>query len=318
MKNLFVLAALLFSVQQPCFAIELRQQADAPYKPAMSVPLLPAPRYAASVDLGYQFTGQRDQNKIGSCHDFSAVALVEAAYFRYYGKHIDLAEQDLFSQTKLCSGEACNKASVYTANDGSRQCNLAEGGSPSQDLNYILTHGVLPDEAYACHSYDQFASSYVPIFQDRLEKAIVKLDAKGKTLPKVQPGKLDKMVDRYVCPAENADELRRKVKNELKGFKADGEMFFGAAFIPADAFMTMKPEECRADSSEQKKFLLNMLNQNIPVSVGVHLIGMKAWGYDKPRPTGKPGATYGHAFLIIGYEFKDGQLVFKTRNSWIK
>jgi len=58
--------------------------------------------YKQSVNLLPQFpAGENLQGSISDCHDFAELGLVEAAYYRKYGKPLDLAEQDLFATVKI-------------------------------------------------------------------------------------------------------------------------------------------------------------------------------------------------------------------------
>ena len=117
-----------------------------------------------AVDLSGQFPPNErpNQGSLGTCHDFSAAALIEAAYYRRYRpKRLDLAAQDVF----VCCTGTCSMTE-YKAVNGTTQCRLNESGHPFDDAQYVIDHGALP--AGSCRSYAGFASRLYAV-QERLE-----------------------------------------------------------------------------------------------------------------------------------------------------
>ena len=275
-----------------------------------------------SVDLSAQFPPDKitNQGHIGDCHDFATVALFEAGYYRYYHVHLAFAEQDLFAQTNICSGKVCNNAQVYQAVNGTPQCSLGEGGTLGQDAAYILQHGILPDDNQSCATYAAFEAAYKQQFQSRLEKALINLSCRNKTLPKVAPGKLNSSVaDRFVKPSPEADARRAAVKEALAGFQAKDKFFTWSAMgLDTETLLKLSPNTCKSMGQTQKELLLRQLEAGYPVGVGMRLLGLESWGYPKLRPTDPPDATGSHGFVVVGYKNKGGKLTFQTRNSWVK
>lgn len=271
------------------------------------------------VDLSGQFPPGKipDQGAIGSCHDFSSIALLEAAFYRYYKTHVPFSETDLFAQTKMCSSEVCNNASVYKAIDGSMQCGLGEGGLPSKDIEFILEHGILTADGGSCASYAQFKKNYIQRFQKPLEHALLKLNSCGRSLPRVEPGKLKNTIDRWEKASPEAQTERDAVKEALSGF-AVRKVIAESKLINGDVLLRISPERCEEMGKKQREALLSQLDAGRPVSVSVQLLGLKFW-HPERRPTEHPDSTANHAFLIIGYrKDEQGRLRFQTRNSWVK
>jgi hypothetical protein len=270
------------------------------------------------VDLSDQFPPNKipDQGQVGSCHDFAAIALLEAAFYRYYKIHMGFSEADLFAQAQMRSGEVCNDAMVYTAIDGSRQCGLGEGGYVDKDIKFILDRGVLTTDSGACASYPQFEKNYRERFQEPLVKALLKLDACNRSLPKVEPGKLKNTADRWEKPSPQAQAEREGVKEALSGFsllKVHASSTHDPRWLS-----TVSSKECRESSAKQREVLIRQLDAGRPVAVYAELLGLKAW-HPEQDPREHPESVAAHAFLVVGYKKGwNGKLTFQTRNSWVK
>lgn len=275
---------------------------------------------AKTVDLSDQFPPGKipDQGQIGSCHDFSAVALLEAAFYRHYKVHVPFSETDLFARMQMCSGEVCNDAGVYKAIDGSLQCGLGEGGNAQRDILFMLEHGVLTADGGSCASYAQFSENYIRRFQKPLEDALLKLHACGKTLPPVEPEKLKNTAERWAKPSPNAAAERKAVREALAGFIVSNVYEYDAKkTLRAAELMNISPEKCLDSSQTQREAILAELDAGRPVVVIAQLLGMKQW-HPKQRPTDSPNSTANHLFLITGYRQNEaGRLTFQIRNSWV-
>ena len=89
------------------------------------------PQAPARVDLSGQFgDAPRKQGKIASCHTFVAVALIEAAYFRRYGRRVRLSEADLFVRRNAAPALPYLRA--------------RDSGMLRPDLRFALKFGVNP------------------------------------------------------------------------------------------------------------------------------------------------------------------------------
>jgi len=86
--------------------------------------------------------GERSQRNVGSCHAFTTVALLEAAYYRHYGKHKRFSEADVFVQNTLLTPD------VYETFLEKGKPKLDEGKITKKDLEYALAHGVASSFAY--------------------------------------------------------------------------------------------------------------------------------------------------------------------------
>jgi hypothetical protein len=289
------------------------------------------------VNLDGQFVPDKphNQGQIGSCHDFAAVALVEAAYYRRYKVHLPLSEADMFAQGQIATGKIYNQASVYQGAGGGLQCALGEGGWEDQDVALILRRGILPLTRLSCSPYGKMAACYEKQIQKPVQDAMLNLavnvpvaSASGHVLPKVKGGKaLDKMkilAAQLEGAAPDADQRRLAVKQSLKGFKQVTQYYYqgmkrnGFDNRFYDQLRAMTPAQCEAAGEKQGKYIVSELNKGRPVMVGFALRGDKQWGFLDTEPNSPAKDTYGHAFLITGYTSKGGLPVFRTYNSWAK
>jgi hypothetical protein len=267
-----------------------------------------------------------DQGPVADCHDFAAVALVEAGYYRYHcpdpanpynsgncSKRLDLAPQDLF----VCCTRECPVA-AYKAVDGSMQCRLEEAGSPNLDVAYLVRNGVLPTDA--CRPYREFSKSLHTKAQELQAKAqeeLGKIMRQGPasddlTVPGV---KLTQAEEKQMeGPALDADQQRREIKQQLKGFHYDTESF---DYLPWEDLQKISPQDCDKEGRPQFEIINRELRAKRPVILAMSLRGLAAWKMKSaPGPKDPPGDTAGHAFLVVGRDSKEGLTVFKTYNSW--
>ncbi len=304
-------------------------------------PMAPAqaPAYATvrgGVNLQGQFVPGKphDQGSIGSCHDFAAVALVEAAYYRRYKVHLPLSEADMFAQGQIASGKIYNQASVYQGAGGGLQCALGEGGWEDQDVAFILRHGILPLTNMSCYPYAKMAACYEKQVQQPVQDSMkvgavtgfLQVSDQGNLVQKAKGKKARERMKILAAQLEgaapDADQRRLAVKQSLKGFKQVTRYYykgvkrngFDQRFY--DQLRAMTPAQCEAAGAEQGRYIVSELNQGRPVMVGFALRDVKAWVGVDPSPESPAKDTYGHAFLLTGYASKDGHPVFHTYNSW--
>lgn len=270
--------------------------------------LLLSPAWAGSgggrtIDLSWQFAdaATRDQGNVGSCHAFGTVALLEAAWMRQYREPVRLSEADLFLQKTVLSGE------IYDSVQGRVQDN--EGGDPVEDIRFVLKHGVATDLGYAdflkrYQYYRRDANRMMVMIRELApesaedRRSFLARWRELRTSPEYrEAGKL------YLgAKDQRIEEERRLVKDKLNGFKLESREFDVA---PDVRFLDSK--DCLAKGEEQFAYVVSELRAGRPVSVGMELAGLRAWGRQNDK------GPAGHAFLIIGVQ--DGK-DFVTRNSW--
>lgn len=183
-------------------------------------------------DLSSHFAdGPRRQGHVNSCHSFVAVALVESAYFRRYGRTIRLSDADLFVRGRakgLLRGR--------------------ETGLVRPDVRLALDGGVLPGDYYA-----EFVSRW-PAFK---KKALKFFHSPDRVVRELLPE----------SATPEADAAREKVRAELEGFALGGESFF--KFAGAVARASAKKGPVRCDTERVAKILERKLAAGIPVGVGL-------------------------------------------------
>jgi len=236
------------------------------------------PQAPARVDLSGQFgDGPRRQGKIGSCHTFVAVALIEAAYFRQYGRRVRLSEADLFVRRNAAPALPFLRA--------------RDTGMLRPDLRYALNFGVMPGDFY-----EVFEARY-HAFEKRFFKF---LDRKRSVVEELLP--------ESATPEANA--AREMIRRELEEFSPDGVSFF--KFIGAAARSAVKKDAVKCDEARVAGYLERRLNAGMPVGVGLNTGWTKspAWRKDSNGPGGS------HYFVVKGYDRSAAGPVFHTRNTW--
>lgn len=236
------------------------------------------PQAPASVDLSAQFIdAPRKQGHLSSCHTFVAVALIEAAYFRQHGVHARLSEADLFVRRNAAPALPFLRS--------------REGGMVRPDLRYALAHGVMPGDFY-----EVFEARY-HAFKKRFFKF---LDKRNSVVAELLP--------ESATPEANA--AREKIREEIRGFSAEGEPFL--KFIGAAARSVVKKDAVKCDEARVAGFLERQLNAGRPVGVGLNSGWTKtpAWRRDANGDGGS------HYFVVSGYDRAAAGAVFHTRNSW--
>lgn len=267
---------------------------------------------ARGIDLGEQFAdpAQRNQSAVGSCHIFGSIGVLEAAYFRKYGKHVRFSEEDLFLRRQILSGD------IYADFCASGKCTLSEGGHPSQDIQYALDHGVLTGSSYAAfveryvryRSAEQKTMEGLQKMRDQqgwLEKLLYDPRAHWRELQ--TQGSAAKMIGDYLEGRDrNSSTEREKTQKELAGFRVKVKWYEAGG----NDTVTKTAAQCNAEGALQRGAMLRELHAGRPVVLSMNLIGLKAWGQ-----TEKSRDAY-HAFMIVGVKNDGGKRTFKSRNSW--
>jgi len=267
---------------------------------------------ARPIDLGEEFAdpAARDQDAVGSCHIFSSIGTLEAAYFRRYGRHVQLSEEDLFLRKQVLSG------AVYADFCANGKCALSEGGHPSQDIQFALDNGVLTGGSYArfVARYVQYRAAEQKTMeglrkmrdeQNWIEKLLYDPRAHWRELQTRSVAA--KLISDYLSGKDpGAAAERAKVKAELAGFRVEHRSYDAGGNDEVEKTAA----QCRAASAAQRTMLLSELRQNRPVAVSMNLIGLSAWGQTKDSRD-----AY-HAFMIVGAKNTGGKRIFQSRNSW--
>jgi hypothetical protein len=271
-----------------------------------------------SIDLSSQFPPGKNPNQgaIGDCHDFATVGMVEAAYYRRYHAHQAFSEADLFAQSRLANGLACNNPRVWTGADKIERCSLGEGGLAEKDLQYVLDHGILPDGQGKCASYKDFHNAYVRNVQKPYKDAFLALSQLNQPLPKLSPEEAQAQATEIEKPSSDADAARDKIKEELRGFKVASRFFHVPNY---DELEHLSAKNCGDQSAAQRDFIVSELRRGRPVHMGFYLANMTSWGVILPPKSAPPKSALGHDVIIDGMrEDPPGHPIFLVRNSWGK
>lgn len=120
--------------------------------PALLILWSPSPAWSrdqpTQCNVETQMSGEarRDQNTIGACHAFAAVALVEAAIFRQSGRHEALSDADLFVSNTVANPAMMARLRQLSRDPSARITEgffaAVEGNSVRSDLEAALRAGV--------------------------------------------------------------------------------------------------------------------------------------------------------------------------------
>jgi hypothetical protein len=265
------------------------------------------------VDTMPQFPdpAQRNQCSVGSCHAFSSVSILEAAYFRAHGEHVALSEADVFIRRTVLSKDLYNKFCA------TGKCELSEGNDVAGDINYALDNGVATSL-----KYKDFVDRYVR-YRDAEQKTLEGLEKDYQSQPWYvkllynprthwaelqQEPTAKKIIARFLSGNDPAlDAERAKIKAKISGFKVKSQSF---DYLGQKA-KTTSTEDCAKTAAKQKAAILGELTAERPVSVSMSLAGLKEWGQEDAKDDAN------HAFSLVAFrdDPKEG-LRFETRNSW--
>ncbi|HEX4047477.1 MAG TPA: C1 family peptidase [Elusimicrobiota bacterium] len=267
----------------------------------------------AGVDLSGQFADPADRNQgaVGSCHAFGSIAVLEAAYFRRYGRRIRLSEEDLFLRRTVLTGD------VYSQFCASGKCELSEGGDPAADIRYVLDNGVLTGGAY--QAFAERYLRYRKAEQETLE-GIAKERADQGWLEKLlydprehwvelqTDGQAKRLFTDYLEGRDpNSDAERAKVKAALAGFQLRSKSY---PFLWGAAAAKLSAADCRAKGAAQYADISAELAAGRPVAIAMSLSGLPVWGQTDSSKHAE------HAFVLLGESDASGKRVFHSRNSW--
>jgi hypothetical protein len=338
MKNIFLVASsisicLLLPVcggTQPDWSVpgtsDLKPKLKKSAPPDASEGLRSTPA-EADKDLGRLFLDdpKRNQKRVGSCHTFASVAVLEAAFCRKYKKRIRFSEADLFYRFKLQGNQTFEDYSrsleAYARGEGSCGARVVEGADPTRELPFAIKDGVA-----LRWTYEKFIRSYIPVSNQMREADKKTLDNSraydnmnslercffwvitGKTntaeyVCKLNAPMVDKSMAELRKTAAGLEKERADYKGKLKGFTVLYRKFpLASPVVQEDA------GKCRAFGADAWDAIMAELRVDRPVSVGMELKGLAEWG-------GFQGLAHAlHAFTITG--FSERGEVFHTRNSW--
>ena len=253
------------------------------------------------VDLSYQFPdGSRNQADVGSCHAFSSVALLEAAYFRRYGEHLKFSEADLFLRRNVTGRMAYGE---YIAWGDPK---ITEGGNAKWDLDYAIANGIATTP-----QYEAFLARYRE-YREAERRTLEDIERQRKRDPwyvrllynprlhwaALQQQPLSKKIlENYLLGNDPVVEAERAASRQrLKGFRTVQKLF-----VELPNSIAKSPDACRKGGRAQTEHLLRELKSGQPV--GVSYYTDKKFG--------------GHVIIVQGYQADPvNGVVFKTRNSW--
>lgn len=271
----------------------------------------------ASVDLSQQFPADpTGQGHAGTCHDFAAIALLEAAYWRGSGHQtLLLSPADLFIRGSLLypSSMASDYVrngieSAYLVRRGKKEeynhgvGDLDEGDSPTLDIAYVLTHGVATQEILPYWSfYSRYRDVFLPALKDRLAAAerlagVDQLDVGSAEAVRRRRA----IAEETITPAIHAfvgdvdrrfpglESSRDKTLRVLKSLGADSvywtfESSFDVGGSKRDGYR-LAPAECeQKGSADDRAYIIRrLLDHGLPVGVSMALRGIAEWNEDKP------------------------------------
>jgi len=326
MKTCSLLVAAFLSAVRPVAAADFTDLGlkdasgqAAPASVAGAPVCVPAGVEPSSVSLQDQFPdGPFRQQRASDCHDYAAVGVLEAAYFRKYREKVHFSEPDLFLGRTVLNPDFQHAALTgrpkSRADDVLAALRDQEGGEEAADVQYALDHGIARDP-----QYERFAKRY-ELELAAQAKTIASINANSGSWwerllldPRAYYEKLQndpgrrRSLERYLlgrdCSAERAE-----VKAKLAGFKMR-TMTFPVVPLNKDVLTGLEPY--LASGIAQGNAIMAELKRGRPVAIGMRIEGLEDWG--------QKGVTQevDHAFLITGYRRDPvGLRVFETRNSF--
>jgi hypothetical protein len=244
---------------------------------AVAMPSLPAGQ-----DLSWQFSDDgRSQGETGSCHAFTAVALLEAAHRRAYGHHVRLSEADLY----LRRGILRHRLAFATGTE--------QGMTLWRDLGWGLSEGVALG-----------ADGEFPEFESRLRGFLAA--APGSALwsrERVTSALLPR------ADSEDARVERDAVKTAFAGFERRRVGLLSFAGAVARAEIAKEPVKCELE--RRVALVRRQLDLGRPVGIGL----LRGFALD-PAWSARAKTDGAHYFVLKGYRREGERLVFLTRNTF--
>jgi hypothetical protein len=269
-----------------------------------------------TLDLSYQFQdpADRNQGQIGSCHVFSSVSILEAAYYRKYHQKIKFSEADLFLRKVILSDD------IYAPFVYSKQCTLQEGGNAHLDSQFVIKYGVATSLSYEkleklyiwYRNAEEKTMSSINSYADETD---LSADAGKKKIDlrefwadlQTKPAMKEQLMKFFGAGDKVLKKERETIKKQLAGFKA--VEWSNPDYAPE--VVRYDKAKCAAEGIPVKRILLAELEEKRPVSVSVDMAGLEEWGQTDTSRDSK------HAFTIIGYKLSPtGEYRFVSRNSW--
>jgi len=249
------------------------------------------PALIRTVDLSSQFEdGPRRQKDVASCHAFTTVALLEAAYYRKYGERKRFSEADLFLQRTVLDPD------IYLEFVLEGAPVLSETQMTAADIRYALRNGIASSLKYKdfLKRYRRYRSAEQRTLEGLSKLAEEPGDDEGDDAEpydaaahwsdiQMEP-QAKRILEAYLT-GNRGDELareRRANRRKFKGFRLQQTEF--------DPDTDLFAEEGRPQAAAIKAEL------------------------DAARPVGTSMSS--HVFVVIGYrEYSDSRIVFQTRDS---
>jgi hypothetical protein len=322
-------------------------------QPAIRATNFTRPEPYRQVDLTPQFQKRpSDQGSVGSCHDFAAVALVEAA-MRRAGRagRLDLSEADLFIHDTLLN------AAYLDGFVRNGRIESQEGTLLAKDLPYILSHGIATESTLP---YAAFLFLYLQAVGPSQRRDIQTAANLTTLWSSIDFGRatwegapLDTEQTRRLVAAETAnfgtqtllrnllrrhfpaaDADRERIRAHLQGFSlvpftgdsssqytADRlRRFFPGKYLTASGSYhsyQIPGRDCAQLGLERSLFLRHQLDLGRPVAVSFEVGGLPGWDAAGAAQTASTGVSHAsHSIIIQGYTNESGSYLFTTRNSW--
>ena len=256
-------------------------------------PAVPAAQADKGVDHSNQFSGpSRNQGAVGACHSFTAVAILEAAYFRRYGERLQLSEADLFLRQNVLGRTG------YSGFLRNGDPMLEEGNWIDDDIQFAIDHGVATSLQY--EAFVQRYSSY----RDAESKDLRGIERQHQQNPwyvrmlynprkhwvKMQEDPVaQRILQNFLTGNDQALEAQREeVRSKLKGFR-----------LSTKKYGPFNPKDCRQRNAKIVEDIVRELKAGRPVAI------------DYQTRDG-PHASVVHGYRVTG----NGSVILQTRNSW--
>ncbi|MFC1521527.1 C1 family peptidase [Elusimicrobiota bacterium] len=267
----------------------------------------------AAIDLSYQWASPpQKQGPFGFCHIFSAVGLIEAAYYRKFGRTIKFSEKWAASQIYATTDDVSLSPGVskivkwLDENPGFVFAipNTGDGGNVDKDFELIKDRGLCkndiypywdtsnPDEQKLIDDVGSFKLEYILIKTG----AIKQLTGNDKEYELPEPIGLQKLHNKMFFDSEGSYDA---CKDNAAHFK---EIFKD---------LKLKEHYCDIHNRHCRNKIRKFLAQGMPMAVSIRAY---------PWTTGSNKYSH-HATIINGFDpdnanednFMD---YFTTRNSW--
>lgn len=291
--------------------------------PLLLAALLALPASAAegrSVDLSDQFDETcRSQGKVGACHAFASVELLQAAIKRRHGRTTRLSSADLFVRVALKD----NRPIVMETAEGKAFVAQIETGSPQLDIAHALREGV-------AHEEDASWADFLERYEERQEERAVRCEeivdaADGNAACRRQDLREYMRELGNESAAEREKRLlgdapalaagRRETKGLLAGLTLSKRRMDEGDFDAAGPADIADRAVCREKGRKQTELLTARLDERLPVAICFVMDGLPGWDGNMKKKSGER-----HCVAVKGYRVEGegaaARKAFKIRNSW--